>query len=295
VLYFVGGTLIANLRQLPKGEVSLNFAVFAAGVFCYMVASLLTTLTTRFAVASFGVRLPTSKIAAAYWVAALGKYVPGKVVSVTGLVALLARLGVRLPVAISVPFLTLVISFVTGVVISAPFLLAGTSFGQSVQVWILLGVAVLVAAVFLHPRVLTAIVNLILRRMGRSPIADRLRTGPMLLTAACVALRGMALGLGMWCICRSLTNVELSAYPFIMASTVGANLLGLLAFFVPAGIGVREGIFMALLGPLLGPGIAAMATVLARIVATCVDLILGGTGVCMLKSAGVLGGKPDAS
>ena len=80
-----------------------------------------------------------------------------------------------------------------------------------------------------------------------------------------------------------------------MASTVGATLLGLLAFFVPAGIGVREGIFIMLLGPLLGPGIAAMATVLARIVATCVDLILGGTGVCMLRRAGVLGGGPGAS
>ena len=290
VLYFVGGTLLANLRRLPAGEVHVNFALLAAAVPCFLVASLLTSLTMHFVVASFGVRPGLVKVGAAYWAASLGKYIPGKVASTTGVVALLVRLGVRLPVAIAVPFLTLAIGFLTGVAISAPLLLAGTALGHSGRVWVWLGVAVLAAAVFLHPRVLTTIANIFLRHMKREPIADRLKTGPMLLAALSVAVRGMTVGLGAWLIARSLTPVPFSAYPFIMASAVGATLLGLLAFFAPAGIGVREGMYMLLLGPLLGPDIATLVAVLARVVTIFVDVAVGSLGLYVLRAAGVFSG-----
>jgi hypothetical protein len=52
-----------------------------------------------------------------------------------------------------------------------------------------------------------------------------------------------------------------------------AYVLGYLALFAPAGLGVREGFLVAFLTPTLGAGGAALAAVTSRVWTTVVEVI----------------------
>jgi hypothetical protein len=77
-------------------------------------------------------------------------------------------------------------------------------------------------------------------------------------------------GLGFWVLARSfgfgLTLLEgVPAYP-------AAYVAGYVALFAPAGVGIREGLLVVFLGPILGAG-AAILALAARLWATVVELV----------------------
>lgn len=62
----------------------------------------------------------------------------------------------------------------------------------------------------------------------------------------------------------------------ILASAVPAAVVaGMLAFFVPGGIGVREGVLVLLCGPAIGPAPALACALALRILATARDVLCG--------------------
>ena len=105
----------------------------------------------------------------------------------------------------------------------------------------------------------------------------------MVAAAVVVAAQYAVLGIGLWCVGRALGPLAVAHYPTMVSTSACAAVLGLLAFFAPAGIGVREGIYLALLQPIVGAGPAAILTLLMRILQTVVELALGTWGIVWLK------------
>ena len=70
--------------------------------------------------------------------------------------------------------------------------------------------------------------------------------------------------------------------PAIISITALAGTMGLLAFFSPAGIGVRDGIYFLFLSPLIGAEMAAIVVVCLRLLQTAIDLLSAGLGGLML-------------
>jgi len=94
------------------------------------------------------------------------------------------------------------------------------------------------------------------------------------------AFLALAYGLGM----RLSVLDGLPAYP-------AAYVLGYLAVFAPAGLGVREGVLIAFLDPILGAGAAVLA-VFARLWATAVELVLAlALASTYIRSHGTRGGE----
>jgi len=63
-----------------------------------------------------------------------------------------------------------------------------------------------------------------------------------------------------------------------------AGSLGLLALFAPAGLGVREGILLIILGPIAGVGTSAIVVILARVLSILVELAAAGIGFVVLRT-----------
>ncbi|HET9955410.1 MAG TPA: hypothetical protein VFQ61_12935, partial [Polyangiaceae bacterium] len=89
---------------------------------------------------------------------------------------------------------------------------------------------------------------------------------------------------GTWAAHGYLLAIALGAPPREALSTAGfsplANVLGFAALLAPAGVGVREAVLMAGLGPVLGAPGAIAAAVLSRVVSLAVDV-----GTCLLMRA----------
>ena len=121
------------------------------------------------------------------------------------------------------------------------------------------------------PSVLWGLVDLGFRLLRRTPPAG-------FRPDAAFGMRWMGLyavgwvlqGGAFWLLAQSI-GLPLSALGGIPAYSA-AYLLGYVAVFAPAGLGVREGFLILFLGPILGAGAAALAVV-ARLWATVLELL----------------------
>ena len=87
---------------------------------------------------------------------------------------------------------------------------------------------------------------------------------------------GLLQGLGLYLLLLSLGPVEPGSYLAVTGAYYTAGLAGMLAFFAPGGLGVREGILMLVL-PLVVPGESAIiAALLLRLIMIAAELFLAG-------------------
>ena len=76
-------------------------------------------------------------------------------------------------------------------------------------------------------------------------------------------------------ITASVTTITPSMYPGLGAAYVLAGIIGILALFVPSGIGVREGVIILLGSIYLPLEVITLIALLTRFYATIADLLLG--------------------
>ena len=84
---------------------------------------------------------------------------------------------------------------------------------------------------------------------------------------------------------NSIYPVAVSNYLFITGTTGGAGLIGLFAIFVPAGLGVREGVMVFTLSFIIPPAIAAVIALTSRLWMTVGEVFLFGLiyGISKIK------------
>ncbi len=208
----------------------------------------------------------------------LGRYLPGKVWQVAGF-ALLARRA-AIPMAIGTAAALLIQGFLllAAAVAGAPALatLLG-GFGETTPAGTLLGPvgALLVLALLLTARPVLSHLLSFGFRITRVPreSAPTLRKGFGLRWLSLHLLIWMGHGLAFALFVAGLGLPVTSAA--VVPAFAGAYLLGYLALFAPAGIGVREGFLIAFLRPELGAAAVSVA-LLARIWMTVVELVPAG-------------------
>ena len=92
------------------------------------------------------------------------------------------------------------------------------------------------------------------------------------------------IGTSLWFLARSVTDISPILVPFFISACALASTVGFLAVFAPAGIGVREGILLIVLSPVIGGGYAAITVVAWRLLLTIVDVVLAGIGLLILRA-----------
>lgn len=96
----------------------------------------------------------------------------------------------------------------------------------------------------------------------------------------------VVLGLGCLFLARGLGIAQAEIAMPVVAGLCFAGLAGIAAFFVPAGIGVREAALVWYLAPVIGPGPAALLAVAARVWISVGEACLVAAGMLALhKSA----------
>jgi hypothetical protein len=205
------------------------------------------------------------RAAARVWALAnLGRYVPGKIWSVTGLVVLAQRAGVRpsAAAASAVAFQALVLG--TGVAVVAGATPQATSALR-------LAAGLLVALASLGVLVWGPTARLVGRVMNAEAPLAALPLSAVGLSGALMFLGWLTYGFAFWLFVRGL----LPEAHLPIATAAGAftlsYILGTLALFAPGGIGVRELVMVSLLTPSLGTGGALAASVGSRVLLTVTE------------------------
>jgi hypothetical protein len=152
----------------------------------------------------------------------------------------------------------------------------------AVRGWAAAAALLIVGIVCLHPAVFTRLCNVALRRMKRQPLPDRLETLPYIQAIAVTLGRAFFHGLGLWLATRAFGPISVSTILLALAAGGAASVVGFLAVFAPAGLGVHDGIYLATMGPLIAPqGIVMVA--LFRAATVLSDVITWAGGMAFLR------------
>jgi glycosyltransferase 2 family protein len=138
----------------------------------------------------------------------------------------------------------------------------------------LLAVPVLVA--LMHPRVFGPVAGWALRLLRRPPLKVTLGFGAVLGMLGLFTLDWLIAGTGAWLLARAITGLGVDDLPLVIVAYALAYVAGMVAFFVPSGIGVREAVLTASLSKELPGGVALTWALLLRLWVTVVELVFVG-------------------
>lgn len=226
---------------------------------------------------SFGQSVAYADAAGCWLVSNAGKYIPGKVFMFAGRVALCVKLGVRQAACLW----ALAIEHFFLLLATLPFLVVALLQGYTPNVVLgyALAAIVLVAMVLLvRPKLFLLLINKILIRMRREPLAVAPTPGDMLLLAVVYVGTWTLYGLSGVVLSYALEIHTTMSATTLAAAFVTAWLLGFLSMLTPGGIGVREAALVILLQSQIATHEAIALAVLARATWTLVEITCAGVG-----------------
>lgn len=272
-------------RSVRAGELALgraNLGMLATSMALLLAAYAAQALAWHLLVRAAGGASTLRADCARWALSLLGKYVPGKIFHAIGRV-LLYREHLPGPAGASAAIVAELLLTLTAAACVAAVALAPHA-GQ--LPFAALPIAAAGAVVGLALSLSTAFDRLAgrvaARAMKSSPpvlIAPRLRLVPFALQAASYVL----LGAGLHLLARAWDMSDVVPLAVAMGALCLSGIVGVVAFIVPAGIGVREGALVWLLAPFGGVSQAAFIAVAARVWLTAGDVVAAAIGGLVLR------------
>ena len=232
------------------------------------------------------------------WLSSLaGKYLPGKVFLLVGRIYVYRNRGAS---AMQVSSCFLIEACCSALATIAVFGLAmlsrpSASFGS-----LKIGVAILAAALLIvtHPVVMRKLINTALRILRREPLELQFRWRDVLGWTLLMSLNWLVLGLGFYLLLHAVIDVPFELYLYLTGAFSVAGVIGVLAVFAPSGIGVREGVMAFVLAGVLTSGVAAVASLLARLWITVAEALCSGIALLLVyrtRAVAIVGESPPAT
>ncbi len=227
-----------------------------------------------------------------FFTANLGRYVPGKIWQIAGLAYLARREGIPAGVAAGSAVVGQGIGLAGATLVGAGALFAANDRMQTVGMAavVVVGAVVLAASI---PALVRWGVRLLMRIAQRDLTdAPDIGTTFVLRWIVLYSCNWVVYAGAFWVLARSF-GLE-GSFAEVGPAFAAAYVLGYVAVFAPAGIGIREGFLVGFLEPIMGSSALALA-VTARIWTTVVELVPAGYFATRQLRGREGGGGPEAS
>jgi hypothetical protein len=277
VIVYVGRNLGQGLRDLRSQPMPDNpqWGMIALSGALFLVAHAVLVETWRSVLACWDARLPFWSAARVWSVSNLGKYVPGKIWQIGAMSAMSRELGVSPIAASGSAILGTLVNVIAGFVIalvSGRTLLERTRPGWGTVATII--VAVAGASLLLAPFIVPRLAQVAARLAGR-PLQTTVPIRAVVYSLIGNLVAWLIYGAAFRLLVLGILGDATGGYLAYLAAYTISYLFGYLAFFAPAGIGVRELFMMRVLavaGLATAPQ-AALITVSSRIWLTLLEVV----------------------
>jgi hypothetical protein len=256
--------------KLALDEARPNWLSLAASGVVVLATYALLIETWRVLLRGWQHDIPFLDAARIWTVSNLGKYLPGKVWSITALVVMTREYGVPAAEGGAASVLLTLINTLVGFVVA---IVAGASL-LALPRGAVAVIAVLALAVLATPSALPRLGLLAGKVLGRPivlrPIAHRV----LLLAGALTAVAWLMYGVAFWLFTIGVLGRAPGALSDYVAVFAGSYLIGFVAIFAPAGVGVREeamSVALKRVGFATGP--AYLLVVASRLWLTALEVI----------------------
>lgn len=289
-LLVVVGVALAVARNWSQvshdiSHVKLGDLLLAAGLISF--APILTLLGWRRVLADLGSPLHLAPAGGVFFVGQLGKYLPGSVWSIVAQAEMATRLHVPRRRSTVVGLITVGLAAVCGLILGLPAVPPLLSRSSTATTGWVLVVAIPLLAVVLWPRLLNWGMALGLRLLKREPLEHELSGRAVLSSCAYFFGAWVCSGLHVLVLARAVSDRPVDTSRLLVATIAGfalASAVAMFAVILPAGVGVREGILVLLLAPLISTSGAAAVVVLARFLTVLSDVVFALLGWAWARS-----------
>jgi hypothetical protein len=288
VAYFFAQALADNWDAIQDADISWGWWAPAALVLFVLAVAISGWLWGRIVAALSAQPLSALEAVRVHFSAWLLKYIPGQAGFVVNKVAWGKKQGLsRLLVLISVVYENAFLLLGSTVPMLAILLVARAGDGDVTHVVWFAVAAVVPLVVLLHPAVFHRIVNTLARRTLKRDVPAEyfLPTASVWRYQLAFLLPRLVNGIGVVAISVAVADAAPASWLPLIAAYALAGAVGILAVFVPSGLGVRESVFVLFATPYLGLEQAIIVSLAARVLATVADLLIAGAYVTMTASA----------
>jgi len=267
VMWFVGGRLAGQWGELARAPAALTFRIgpIALAMVTVLGAYALLIAAWNAVLRGWGANLAYSRAARIWCLSNLGRYIPGKVWSVAGLAVLAQREGATGWAAAGSAIAMQALALGTGAVAMAVTLPGA----PNVTAALIAGLVALAVVASLTTAPVTGLVGRLSR--GRFTLSP-LPLSAVVLGGGATLAAWVLYGLALWMLSTGMLAAAPPPVPTAIGVFAAGYIVGLIAIFAPGGVGVRELMLTALLGPVIGAGPAAALSVGSRLMLTCTEL-----------------------
>lgn len=223
---------------------------------------------------------PSPREAMSIWARSLlARYIPGNVMMVVGRAVMAADKGVPKRVTLAATVYEQALTLGLGAVGAVIFLAAYGDPGEGQYIWLLAVVPIILA--FLHPVPFRRLSDWVFGRLGR-PSIETLFTGRQvgrLLTYYAVGVVIMMVGI--WALVRSAAGPDAGGVAEVGLAFLLAYVISFVAFIIPSGIGIRDGVLALALSRHLPGEVALAISVGLRFALTLIELLFVGLAIAV--------------
>lgn len=274
-------------RQINDSEIDLvetlsgaQPIIIFAPIFVVIVMSI-SPIIWQYLMLGSGAKIPLRDCFGIWWSTNIAKYVPGKVTLVVGRAYVGRKYGAKVVVE---SFIWELLISISSALIAGLMLIILEDFPPEVKLLFLGGVITSLLPL-ISPTITQKIVRKPFSMLGRgnweveTSMTRRVYSIALILMTVSWLAWGLAhkfilLGLGFD-----------ASLPLLIGSFSLAWLAGFSAFFLPAGIGAREGVFTFNLSLFLSGGIAGVLAVTSRLLNVVIEVLLFFVGASIIKSS----------
>jgi hypothetical protein len=288
VIYFAGRQLVTNWSEVSGYHWTINPLLIILSVVFHLITFVVLSKMWCLLITAFGFDVPLKYGFKVAYIANLGRYIPGKIWQVFGMVYLLKKININKEVALAswgiATLFGLSPAFLAGFITICfyPEMLSHTLSGN-LGIGPFVAVAVTFAASFVlvfAPDKAMALFNWILKTLRRPPVQFKLKKKVALQVYLGYFIGWICYGISFYTFMNAI--MVKPDIPVIagIGSFVMAYIIGYLTFFSPGGLGARELVLTTVLSPFLGPmavGLAVAARVwnlISEFIATVIALLI---------------------
>lgn len=202
-----------------------------------------------------------------------GKYIPGKVFTYGILLYGYGQKNISKKKIAVCSFLELILSILSAIIISL-ISISSTDLKELNNYKFVLLILVFFCIIIIHPKVLQNIANFFLKKLHKEPIENTSTYRNSITILIFYIINWLVFGLALYFFINSFYDFPFKFFLYSTGAFTMAGIIGLLAVFAPAGLGVREGIIIIVLSYIIPAPIASIISLSSRIWLTFCELFL---------------------
>jgi uncharacterized membrane protein YbhN (UPF0104 family) len=275
IAVLIARTLYLGWHEIVAYEWQLDYPALLIAFALMLSSTALYAYLWKLILERLGATLSYRKSYRIYYLSQLGRYIPGKIWSVLGLVYLSHNEGVSKGISATSVVVQLALQIVSGVIVFAITLPFWRNSGAETGLYGLI-VLLPVGLILVHPAVLNRGLNLALRTTGQREMELSWRYSYLLGQLGLWAVFWFVNGVAHYFLIGSIYPSSLPPLPVLAGVFAISWAAGFLSLVTPSGLGVMEGTLALLLTFYFPASVATIIALWTRLARTAVDLVCAG-------------------